>query len=62
MIHRKRTQKDITDVQILNIWKEVLTETKKLYPKQGESENTYRNAIITEFLGLVANDERPIIS
>lgn len=33
-------------------------ETKKLYPKQGESENTYRNAIITEFLGLVANDER----
>ena len=28
-------------------------ETKELYPKQWESENTYRNAIVAEFLGII---------
>ena len=28
-------------------------ETKELFPKQFEGENTYRNAIIAEFLGLI---------
>ena len=28
-------------------------ETKEMYPKQCESENTYRNAIIAEFTGLI---------
>lgn len=28
-------------------------ETSKLYPKQCESENTYRNSIIAEFVGLI---------
>lgn len=28
-------------------------ETRKLYPKQCESENTYRNSIIAEFLGII---------
>lgn len=36
MVYRKRTHKDITDVQILNIWEEVLTETKELYPQYFE--------------------------
>lgn len=33
-------------------------ETAALYPTQCESENTYRNTIITEFLGLVDNETR----
>lgn len=37
MIHRKRTQKDITDPKILKIWSEVLEEAKKLYPRYFET-------------------------
>lgn len=33
-------------------------ETKRLYPTQWESENTYRNSIVAEFLGLIRNDDR----
>ena len=33
MIHRKRTHKDITDKRILEIWEEVKTEAKSLYPQ-----------------------------
>lgn len=33
-------------------------ETKVLYPTQCESENTYRNTIIAEYLGLIKNDNR----
>lgn len=32
MVHRKRTHKDITDIQILKIWDEVKSEAKVLYP------------------------------
>lgn len=33
MIHRKRTQKDITDPKILLIWEEVKEETRRLFPQ-----------------------------
>ena len=33
-------------------------ETRLLYPTQCESENTYRNTIIAEYLGLIENDQR----
>lgn len=32
-------------------------ETLALYPKQSESENTYRNAIVAEFTGLINRDD-----
>ena len=37
MISRKRTQKDITDPKILEIWNEVIDEAKRLYPRYFES-------------------------
>ena len=33
MISRKRTHKDVTDPKILEIWNEVLSEAKRLYPE-----------------------------
>lgn len=33
-------------------------DTLRLFPKQSESENTYRNAIIAEFLGLIERTDR----
>jgi predicted SprT family Zn-dependent metalloprotease len=33
MIHRKRTQKDITDQRILDMWTEVKEEARHLYPQ-----------------------------
>jgi hypothetical protein len=32
MIYRKRTQKDVTDSKIIEIWNECLGEAKRLYP------------------------------
>lgn len=32
MIYRKRTQKDVTDAKILEIWNEVMEEARNLYP------------------------------
>lgn len=37
MIYRKKTYKDVTDAKILAIWKEVLEEAKKLYPRYFET-------------------------
>lgn len=37
MIHRKKTHKDITDEHILEIWNEVKTEAKALYPHYFEN-------------------------
>lgn len=37
MIYRKRTHKDVTDSKILEIWTEVLDETRKLYPHYFET-------------------------
>ena len=36
MVYRKRTYKDVTDTQILNIWNELLAEAKTLYPQYFE--------------------------
>lgn len=36
MIHRKRTHKDITDKRILEIWDEVKSEARSLYPHHFE--------------------------
>lgn len=33
MIHRKRTQKDVTDRHVLKIWNEVKDEARRLYPQ-----------------------------
>ncbi len=37
MIKRKRTQKDVTDPKILEIWTEVVDEAKRLYPRYFEN-------------------------
>ena len=37
MIHRKKTHKDITDKRILEIWDEVKSEAKVLYPRYFDS-------------------------
>ena len=37
MIYRKRTQKDVTDSKIIEIWNECLEETKRLYPRYFEN-------------------------
>jgi predicted SprT family Zn-dependent metalloprotease len=37
MIYRKRTQKDVTDSKIIEIWNECLVEAKRLYPRYFEN-------------------------
>ena len=37
MIYRKRTQKDVTDSKIIEIWNECLGEAKRLYPRYFEN-------------------------
>ena len=37
MVYRKRTQKDVTDSKIIEIWNECLGEAKRLYPRYFEN-------------------------